>query len=315
MFELLAITTPVYLAMGAGYCAVRFGLFQRSEMQVLGRFVLYFGLSSMLFDGLHKRQFSQILNPTYLLACALGTLTLLGLSFWWARRHGQQSVSHSACISMGMVCPNSGFVGFPILVLLLPQVAGLSTALNQLIENILILPILMTVAQAGSASANRSDLLRATLRSLMRNPMIIGLTAGLTVSLTGIPIPQAVSRSIAIFAQASSAVALFAIGGTLFGLHIGQLKWRIAPILLGKLVLHPLAVAAALWLLVGLGMPPLERPLRDALLLLAAMPMMSIYPILAHPYGQQDLAAASLLGATVGSFFTLNVLIWLLHFA
>jgi malonate transporter and related proteins len=79
--------------------------------------------------------------------------------------------------------------------------------------------------------------------------------------------------------------------------------------------LHPLTVAAALWLAVWLGMPPLEPPLRDALLLLAAMPMMSIYPILAQPHGQQDLAAASLLGAIIASFFTLNVLIWLLHFA
>jgi malonate transporter and related proteins len=315
MFELLAITTPVYLAMGAGYCAVRFGLFQRSEMQVLGRFVFYFGLSSMLFDGLHKRQFSQILNPTYLLACALGTLALLVASFWWARHYGQHTVSQSACISMGMVCPNSGFVGFPIIVLLVPQVAGLSVALNQLIENLLILPLLMTVAQAGSAAAHRRELLHTTLRSLSRNPLIIGMSAGLAVSLSGLAIPESVSRSISLFAQASSAVALFAIGGNLFGLHIGPLKWRIAPILLGKLVLHPLAVAAALCLLVWLGLPPLEKPLRDALLLLAAMPMMSIYPILAQPHGQEDLAAASLLGATVASFFTLNVLIWLLHFA
>ena len=48
-----------------------------------------------------------------------------------------------------------------------------------------------------------------------------------------------------------------------------------------------------------------------AAVLLAAMPTMSIYPILAQAYGHEDRSAAALLIATIASFFTLSALLWL----
>ena len=59
-------------------------------------------------------------------------------------------------------------------------------------------------------------------------------------------------------------------------------------------------------------MPPATPELRAAALLFAAMPMMSIYPMLAQRYGHERLSAAALLAATVASFFTISLLIALL---
>ena len=57
---------------------------------------------------------------------------------------------------------------------------------------------------------------------------------------------------------------------------------------------------------------PLVSPhLQLAAVMLAAMPMMGIYPILAQSYGKEDLGAAALLATTVASFFTLSGLLWL----
>jgi len=72
----------------------------------------------------------------------------------------------------------------------------------------------------------------------------------------------------------------------------------------GKLVLHPLCVLALVWL-----MPPQEPALRAAAVLFAAMPMMSIYPVLAQRHGHDRFCAAALLAATVVSFVTISVLI------
>jgi uncharacterized membrane protein YfbV (UPF0208 family) len=46
---------------------------------------------------------------------------------------------------------------------------------------------------------------------------------------------------------------------------------------------------------------------------MAAMPMLSIYPILAQIYGQEDFSAAALLIATAASFYTLSGLLWALR--
>lgn len=58
-----------------------------------------------------------------------------------------------------------------------------------------------------------------------------------------------------------------------------------------------------------LGVLPLEPQLRMGVVLTAAMPMLGIYPLLAQKHGQEGLAAA-LLGATVVSFVSISVLLW-----
>jgi hypothetical protein len=39
--------------------------------------------------------------------------------------------------------------------------------------------------------------------------------------------------------------------------------------------------------------------------------MLGIFPILAQRHGHDGLAAAALLGTTVGSFFTISALLWI----
>jgi hypothetical protein len=46
---------------------------------------------------------------------------------------------------------------------------------------------------------------------------------------------------------------------------------------------------------------------------LACMPMISIYPLLAHKHGHEGLCAAALLATTLASFVTVNVALWLLR--
>jgi len=69
-------------------------------------------------------------------------------------------------------------------------------------------------------------------------------------------------------------------------------------------------VFAAVQALPLLGFPPLSLPLQQAAVLMAAMPMMGIYPVLALQYGLQGLAAAAMLLATAVSFVTINLLLW-----
>lgn len=46
-------------------------------------------------------------------------------------------------------CANSGFVGYPILMLTLPSVAGVTLALNMMVENLLFIPLVIVLAEHG----------------------------------------------------------------------------------------------------------------------------------------------------------------------
>jgi predicted permease len=140
--------------------------------------------------------------------------------------------------------------------------------------------------------------------------MIIGLSAGLAVSLMGWTLPEPVARTVNLFAVSSGALSLFVIGGALVGLPMRGMGRQVAPVVFGKLLLHPLAVLLATVVLPALGLPAMDPSLRMAAVLMAAMPMMGIYPILAQAYGQAAFSAAALLVTTVVSFFTLSGFLW-----
>ncbi len=211
---------------------------------------------------------------------------------------------------MGMTCPNSGFVGFPIILLTLGPVAGVALALNMVVENLLLIPLLLAVADSdGGAPGQWRQALQQTLFGLVKNPLIIGIVAGFLFSWSGVQIPTPVSRTITLFAQASGALSLFVIGGSLVGLQVHGLKGPVALIALGKLIVHPLAMLITLWWVV-----PVDDPsLRMAALITAALPMLGIYTILSQRHGHEATSAAALLVTTVCSFFTLSGLLWVLQ--
>jgi len=284
MIEILAITGPIYLAIALGYVTTRWGVFERADMRVFGKFTLNLALPALLFNALSQRSVAEILNGQYLLAYALGSLVLMIAALVWACKVQRHSLSYSSMMAMGMSCPNSGFVGFPVILLTLGPVAGVVLALNMVVENLLLIPILLAVADSdGSHPGQWRTALRQTFVGLVKNPLIIGIAGGFVFSALGLHLPAPLSRTMTLFAQASGALSLFVIGGALVGLKVQGHKGPVVQIAVGKLLVHPLLMGLTLWWLV-----PVDDPaLRAAALLSAAMPMMGIYTILSQRHGHE----------------------------
>ncbi len=314
MLEVLSVTGPIYLVILIGFLTTRAGWFTQVEMRVFGKFVIKLALPSLVFSAVAQRQILEILDVGYLLAYLAGSLAVLGLGLLWCRRIAGLNATTSTIYVMGMTCSNSGFVGYPILLLMMAPVAGVALALNMIVENVIMIPLLLTLAERSRSRAGTwHRQLGQALARLATNPLIIGLLAGLAVSLSGGALPQWMARTVTMFAMASGALSLFVIGGTLVGLPMQGMGRRVMPIVLGKLVFHPAAVLLAVLALPMIGLPALDPSLRMAAVLMAAMPMMGIYSILAQAYGQEDFSSAAVLVTTIGSFFSLSALLWLLR--
>ena len=311
MLDILAITGPIYIVIALGYLSVRAGLFARADMRVLGLFVLYAALPALLFDALATRRLSEVLDGRYMVVYAAGLLATAGVMWAWFRLIGRQQPVAAVAQTMGSCCPNSGFVGYPVNLMVLGSVAGGVLGMNMLVENLLLIPLMLAMFDVAAGGGQGRVVLRGIGRGLLRNPMVLGLTAGLIVSLLGWQLPAPVQRSVSLFAQASSALSLFVIGGSLAGLSIKGMGPAVAQIAVGKLMIHPLLTWGALTLLDALGWAPTDPKLRAGVVLAAACPIFGIYPILTQKYGQDGLAAAALLATTVASFFTISALLFL----
>jgi len=125
-----------------------------------------------------------------------------------------------------------------------------------------------------------------------------------------IRLPAVPLKVVDMLASASAPVALFVIGGSLYGLKTRGMAADVTQAALGKRILHPLALLAAFLLL-----PGVEPQLMVAGLLFASAPMMSIYPILGQRFGLEERCAAALVAATVLAFFSISGLLALLTLA
>ena len=310
MLSILSITGPIYLAVLLGYACTQLGLFARADMRLFGKFVINLALPALLFNALSSRSVGEILNPGYMAAYALAGLLMIGVGLIAARVLARQPLHYASMFAMGMSCPNSGFVGYPVVLLTLGgSVAGVGLALNMMVENLLLIPLLLALADLEGSRGGAGQVVLRTLKGLVRNPMIIAIVAGLLASLLGWTPPLPLARTVNLFAQASGALSLFVIGGSLVGQSLRGMGPAVLQITLGKLVLHPLLMFAVLGWLV----PVADPQLRTAVLLTTAMPIMGIYTILSQRHGHEGISAAALLATTAASFFTLSGLLWWLR--
>ncbi len=307
MSELLSLTLPLFVLMALGNLSVRTGLFAQGDVRSLGSFVLYLALPALIVNAFAQRSLGELFDAHYVAAVALGSMTVFGVG-WSAARLMKLPRETAAMAALGMCSANSGYIGYPLAALVVGPAAAVALALNMLVENLLVIPLALALAEsAASQGMGWRRLLLDTARRLSRSPLILAIVAGVLVSGLGLRLPAPVGRAIELLATASAPVALFAVGGMLHGSSLRGLAAPVALIVTGKLVLHPLAVALAL-----LVFPVADRSLALAAVLIAAVPMIAIYPVLGQRFGQQRLCAAALLVAVVVSALTVNVTLALL---
>lgn len=308
MLDILSITFPIFAAIALGFASVRFGMFTESDMRVMSKYVQNIALPALLCAALIKRDLAEVLDLSYVAVFAIGGVATIGAMYaiLTLQRTGP---ARRAIGVMGSSCPNSGFVGYPVMLLLFPDKAGVILALNFVVENFLLIPIglVMLESSRDRTHSSRWRMFAALFLSILKRPLFVGLLAGMAIMLSGLTIPAPGIRFLDMLAASASALALFVIGGSLFGLPLKGNQVLAAQIVAGKLIVHPAMVAAAAFLLPMIGMPALGADMHKAVILSAAMPMFLIYTVFALDYGHEGVASIALLGATFGAFVTLSV--------
>jgi malonate transporter and related proteins len=191
----------------------------------------------------------------------------------------------------------------------MPGFAGQALALNMIVENLVLIPLILILAERGRREGGTRAF--GIAQRVLANPLVVALAAGLVVALTPLAVPHALDQAIELVARSSSAVSLVVIGGVLAGSRPAAQAGRVAAVVTGKLILHPVAVGIA-FLALGYASADVDPALVAAGVLLAAMPTMTVYPILAAQYGQGAPAAVAMLVMIISAFFTLGTLLWML---
>ena len=147
--------------------------------------------------------------------------------------------------------------------------------------------------------------LRQVLIGLLRTPMILGLVVGVVVSAGWIPVPDTAESFIGLLAQAAGPCALFAIGASLGERKI-ELDAPTGGLVALKLLIHPLLVAALMWIL------QVDWRLAAVGIMAAGLPTASNVFILSQRYGVnvRPIGAALALGTLLAAV-SVSFILWM----
>ncbi len=303
MLAVLSQTLPFFAIIALGYGAGKRGFFTPEATAYLTKFVFYFALSAMLFRFSANLAFSDIFLPGAMLAYlwATGVVYLLVTCVALIRKlNVEEAAVEAQCGTIG----NVGFLGIPMLVLLLGDGAVVPVMLVLTVD-LIVFGSLIVILITGSRDGRVSPAVLVTVgKGLMANPMIVSIVLGLVWSATSIPIPGPMNSFLGTLGAAATPGALFAIGASLATKSAERLQIA-AWLSFSKLVLHPLAVAFAVLVLI-----PVEPYVAGVMIAAAALPTAGNVYILAAHYGVAPArVSATILISTALSILTVSAVI------
>ena len=310
MVNILLVTFPFFALVLAGYIALYRGWLSVAAVPGLNGFVLYFAVPCMLYRFGASTPVADMLSPVIIGVYAASALMMVALTIVITKLGaiGWNDASLGALVA---AFPNTGFMGVPLLAMLLGAASAGPAIATILVDMLLTTSLCVALSRldgAGIDGAKRAA--KQALGRVMGNPMpwailMVAFASGFEIKLWG-PIDQ----TVALLADAASPVALFTIGAVLArsqmqSAHPMPLS-HYMPAAVLKLIVHPLLVLGG-GLLAQVAGLPLDPFALTCIVLVAALPSASNVSLLAERFGADNgRIARIILVTTVAAFLTFS---------
>lgn len=300
MQALVNVVLPVFLVIGAGYLVVWKGLFSDEGVDALMKFTQQFAIPCLLFGAISTLDLGNVLNPRLLASYYAGSTICFILGVFGARYLFSRPWEDSIAIGFCAFYANSLLLGLPIteraygadaleanyaiIALHSPFCYGIGITCMEVARN-----------RGGSTFAT----LKAVLKAMFSNALVIGIALGLVVNLSGVQLLSSITDAVNLIARAALPAALFGLGGVLYRYRPeGDMRTILFVVGL-SLIVHPLVTMT-----IGIHLDLPVQGLRSATITAAMAPGVNAY-VFANMYGVgKRVAASSVLFATAFSILT-----------
>jgi len=296
-------TLPFFGLIALGYGAVKTGFFTTDAVGHLTKFVFYFALPAMILLFAGSLDLADVLDWNFVGAYLVGSLAIYALVTMVSFVRGLK-VAEAAIEAQCAVVGNTGYLGIPMLVLLLGDNA-IGPVMMILAIDLVFFGSLVVILITGSRDGRvKLATLKTVLLGIAKNPMLVSTIVGLTMSSFEVKLPETGTSFLTLLGAAATPGALFAIGGSLASKSAERINvagW----LTFCKLVLHPIAVGIAAIYLFHVD------PIATGVMIAAAtLPVAGNIYILAQHYGVAPArVSAAILVSTVLSILTIPLVI------
>ncbi|MEK0360885.1 AEC family transporter [Pseudomonas sp. CBC3] len=242
--QTLGVTAPVFVMLFIGIALKRLGWIDAAFIQTASALVFNATMPALLFISIIKADLDAALQPSLLIYYVIATVATFFLAWAWALWRCPSA--DRGVYVQGAFRGNNGIVGLALATSLYGDyglsLGGVLAGVVILLYNSLSALILAIYSPGARASAG------SILLSILRNPLIIGVTAAIPFAYWQIPLPDWLMTSGQYFAQMTLPLALICIGGTLSISVLRESSGMAISASLMKMVWLPALATAGAWL-------------------------------------------------------------------
>lgn len=302
LIEILNIVAPVFILIGAGFAAVKGGIFGDEPIDQLMKFAIQFAIPCLLFRATSTIDLASAFDWRILLSYYFAATASFVITYFIVRKGFKRRPGESVGIAFGALFSNLVLLGLPIS----ERAWGIdnmapSFALVSVNAPICYLIGITTMELLRADGRSAAETTRTVANAIFRNSLMIGIVLGFLVNLSDLSLPDPLVGAIDLLARAALPVALFALGGLLTRYRLSRSLGEAGLISLMSLIVQP---AITLFLAWQLQLP--REVMQSIVLMSAAAPGLNAY-LFASMYNRGvDAAASSVLLATALSVLTVS---------
>ncbi|MGD8174596.1 AEC family transporter [Marinimicrobium sp. ARAG 43.8] len=298
----LSVTTPIFFMVALGALARRVGLIDEGFINSASRLVFTIGLPVLLFVSNATADFGSATDGRILTAVIVGAMIIFLLSLatadWFVRDRRDRGVLTQASFRGNLVIIGLAYCSNAY------GEHGVAMATLPLAVTIVLYNVLSVVALSRDLEHQQG--MRDIFVGIARNPLIIGIVAGLAYGELAPPLPSTVQDSAHYLGDMTLPLALLCVGGSLSIKALGQVRDGALAASVWKLLISPL-VAVSLALALGL-----QGEAVAVVFLLAASPTATASFVMVRAMGgNASLAATMIVQTTLFGLVTVTLGLWL----
>jgi hypothetical protein len=298
------ISLPIFLIILGGWVSRKLGFIKESDIHSLNNFAYFISLPALIASSLWSIDFLKADN---LKTVQFGLITIVAFSLLLllVLRFTKLSNNTKAAIFLVAATGNTIYMGFPMVELHLGRESLPAGALIGTIY--LVVPLLISIFVIRYWH-NENHKLSKELIEFFKNPLIVSVIVGVGLSFIKIDsiVVDGIKKTLSILGSAASPVALFILGGFLYGKFMKKSFGLVTLSSMLKIAAFPLFVVACLYMF-KIGDPKMA-------VLMASMPVAVTTFVISEKFKLDSaLVGNTVLLSTALSFLAVPIAIGLLR--
>ena len=286
----LNVTIPIFLMILLGYIIRKMGIISDGFVSAANKYVFLVALPVMLFKDISETDVADQMTGDFLLFCMIVTIVMF-LLVWLLTYLFVKDKTMVGAFAQAGVRGSAAVLG----VAFVENICGNSGMAP------------MMIASEEERRQIRSKNIKKAFINILKNPIILGILAGLLFSLSGLSMPAIPAKTITYISNTATPIALIAIGG---GFDKNEALGRLKPAIAASAV--KLIVLPAVFLPLALLMKFAPSEIAAILVMLASPTTVSCYVMADNMKNDKVLTSNVILITTILSSVTLTMWVFIL---